>query len=191
MALKSIVKVSHLSNLSDARFCSGMGVELLGFAVIPGSEHYMPPEVFQEIRGWLAGPKIIAELYGISSSEQIREAIETYAPDQLELTWEEYRAFRKDLTLPCIVRCFDMSQIRSAGHDENIVLVLAQEETTCSEVDGIPYPVLVGIASLEHLNAKISEGCFAGYVLEGPAPTGAGITNYDELGDLLEALAED
>lgn len=190
MALKSIVKVSHLSNLSDARFCSGMGVELLGFAAIPGGEHYMDPAVFQEIRGWLAGPQIIAELYGILSASQIHDVVANYAPDYFELTWEDYSKYGKDLTLPCIVSFSDIADARTAGRDPGIAYAIVGEKTSGADIAGAPYPALLRIGSLNHLTVALSDGRFQGYVIEGPRQTQAGITSYDELGALLEALEE-
>ena len=31
--LKTLIKVSNINNLSDARYCAGMGVEMLGFSM--------------------------------------------------------------------------------------------------------------------------------------------------------------
>ncbi len=191
MALKSVVKVSNLSNLSDARFCSGMGVELLGFGVIPGTRHYMTPEVFHEIRGWLAGPQIVGELYGLSSIAQIDEAMETYAPDYFELTWDEYVTYGEYIKLPCIV---DISAAKAnvAFHDaENILYAITGESATCRDVEGVPYRTLIRTGSSEHLEEKLNAGCFSGFVLQGPAQTRAGVTGYDELGSLLEALEDE
>ena len=33
MGLKTLVKVSEVNNLSDARYCAGMGVEMIGFSL--------------------------------------------------------------------------------------------------------------------------------------------------------------
>jgi phosphoribosylanthranilate isomerase len=81
MPLKTIVKVGNISNLSDARYCAGMGVDMLGFRVIDGLPGYIAPQAFQEIRGWISGPKVVAEIYGIDRSDKIPHIVENYAPD--------------------------------------------------------------------------------------------------------------
>ncbi|MFM1835376.1 MAG: hypothetical protein RJA04_63, partial [Bacteroidota bacterium] len=48
--LKTLVKVSAITNLSDARYCAGMGVDLLGFPL-----GKISIDQFTEIRNWLAG----------------------------------------------------------------------------------------------------------------------------------------
>ena len=56
MALKTLVKVGKISNLSDAWYCAGMSVDMLGFTVIASQENYVSPELFREMRGWFYGP---------------------------------------------------------------------------------------------------------------------------------------
>ena len=191
MSLKSIVKVSHLSNLSDTRYCAGMGVELIGFGAIPGTEFYLEPGIFQDIRGWISGPRIVAELYGISSTRQIQSAIETYAPDYFELTFDEFKTFRNDLALPCIVYFPLTEEVKSAPATEGISHVIVDEQTSCSHIASVSLPILINVKSLEKLEQKLSEGCFQGFVLEGPRELRPGITNYDQLGAILEALEEE
>lgn len=190
MPLKTIVKVSHISNLSDARYCAGMGVDMVGFQVIPGTEHYMPPERFQDIRGWISGPGIVAEMYELNTAAQVVSVLETYAPDYLELTFTEFHKFCEHLPLPCIVHC-SVHEIASIKGNENIAYLLVDGDARCGEITGIRFPVLATIASLEQLNEKLSDGCFKGYVLEGPHEARPGVTNYEQLGSILEALEED
>ncbi len=191
MPLKSLVKVSHLSNLSDARYCAGMGVELLGFSAIPGADHYLTPRVFQDIRGWVAGPRIVAEIYGVESASTIESVLREYAPDYLELTYAEFERFENFLTLPCIVHDDALPAIRQDQKKPGIAYVVVDDHVTCAEVSSSPYTVLVKVSSLEKLNTLSAAGCFNGFVLEGPEDNRPGYTNYDELGEILEALEED
>jgi phosphoribosylanthranilate isomerase len=190
MPLKTTVKVSHISNLSDARYCAGMGVAMLGFQVIAGSEHYMPAERFQDIRGWISGPQIIAELYGVSRPGEIASVIETYAPDYLELTLTEFQNFEDNLPLPCIVH-LSRDEIASIKANEKIAYLLVSTDTHCEDIAGTGFDVLSKIASLAELNEKIPKQCFQGFVLEGPHELRPGVTNYEQLGNILEALEED
>jgi len=191
MPLKSLVKVSHLSNLSDARYCAGMGVEMLGFCVIPGTPHYLTPQVFQDIRGWVAGPRIVAEIYGLESVVEIDSLVREYAPDYLELSHTEFERFEDFLTLPCIVHVGDLSEINPGNKKPGIAYVIVDDDASCADVSSSHYPVLVKVASLEKLNALSAAGCFKGFVLSGPEDNRPGYTNYDELGEILEALDED
>lgn len=191
MPLKTTVKVSHISNLSDARYCAGMGVEMLGFRVIPGTGDYMPPNVFQDIRGWIAGPAIVAELYGLSDTEQIEEVIRKYSPDYFELTFDEYNSFREALPLPCMVYFPDAAQVTGVKQDEKISHALVDEHISCKDIEGSRIPVLIRITSPDALQQKLTAACFNGVVLEGPKEQRPGVTNYEQLGGILEALEED
>lgn len=192
MPLKTSVKVSHLSNLSDARYCAGMGVNMLGFGVIPGSPHYMTPQLFQDIRGWVAGPAIVAEVYGLSGQEtEIREIMQKYAPDYFELSLEEYRKFHTILPLPCIVDMAAVPEAATLPDDGKIAYVVVDGSCSCRDIAGFSNPVFVRIAGADQLRDKLGSGCFKGVVLEGPPEQRPGITNYDQLGEILEALEED
>src|SRR5688572_15531110 len=103
MPLKTLVKVGNITNLSDARYCAGMGVDMLGFRVIEGQENFVAPKLFQEIRGWVAGPKVVAELYGYSENLDFNLILKNYAPDFAEFTYAEYLKFRTVISMPCIV----------------------------------------------------------------------------------------
>lgn len=61
MALKTKVKINRITNLTDARYCSGMYVDVLGFSLEEGSPHYVSPSQFQEITGWISGADYAAE----------------------------------------------------------------------------------------------------------------------------------
>lgn len=191
MPLRTTVKVSHISNLSDARYCSGMGVQMLGFSVIPGAEHYLAPNLFQDIRGWIAGPRIVAELYGITSRDAIDAIVRAYAPDHFEMSFDEYKRFSKNLLLPCIVNFPDVKDVSRVLSDDHISHVIVDENTSCDAIDALPFPVLVKVSRPDQLQKILTEGCFKGVVLEGPKEQRPGITNYDQLGVILESLDED
>lgn len=191
MSLKTTVKVSHLSNLSDARYCAGMGVEMLGFGVIPGADNYMPPNVFQDIRGWVAGPSIVAELYGLSNDDEVREVVSKYAPDYFELSYEEYRKYHASLSLPCMVYFPDTGAAAAVADDRKITHAIVDSSQTCRDIQPCPVPVLIKVTTLSQLQDKLRSGCFKGVILEGPKEHRPGITNYEHLGSLLEDLEEE
>ena len=149
----------------------------------------MPPEIFQDIRGWLSGPKIVAELYGVSSAAQIDFIMLRYAPDYFELSYQEFQSVGKFLSLPCLVHFPDHSQIHKIN-DNRIRFAVADEDTQCGDITGSG-PVLVKVKDVDSLQKKLSEDCFKGFVLEAPRESRPGITSYDELGAILEALDVD
>ena len=96
--LKTQVKVSSIANLSDARYCAGMGVEWLGFPL-----QDITLERFTEIRNWLAGVQIVGE-FTKATAEQIREAVETYQPDVIEIDSSVSLVAIQSVDVPKILR---------------------------------------------------------------------------------------
>src|SRR6187402_1005196 len=115
MALKTFVKVGSITNLSDARYCAGMGADLLGFRVVEGHESYISPKQFQEIRGWVTGPKVVAEIYGITDAQTLTTILENYRPDFLELGVNEFNLLHT-LPLPFILSVKEHEQVVGLPH---------------------------------------------------------------------------
>ena len=53
MYLKYFVYVSSVNNLSDARYCSGMFVDYIGFNFDENSKNHITIEKFSEIKNWI------------------------------------------------------------------------------------------------------------------------------------------
>ncbi len=62
MSLKTVVKVGNITNLSDARYCAGMGVDMIGFCLDKDTPHFVDSKTAQEIAGWIAGVSIVGEI---------------------------------------------------------------------------------------------------------------------------------
>lgn len=61
MSLLTSVLVRGINNLSDARYCAGMGAERLSFVLDPALPGALTPEAVQEISGWVSGVELIGE----------------------------------------------------------------------------------------------------------------------------------
>ena len=84
MALKTKVKINRITNLTDARYCSGMYVDILGFCLEAGSAQYVSPTQFQEITGWISGIEYAGEFSDLDAY-----SIERLLADYPSLTWIE------------------------------------------------------------------------------------------------------
>ena len=82
--LATLVKISNVTNLSDARYCAGMGVDMLGFSMDKSSPDYVDPARFTEIRNWLAGVQIVGETTE-TDLDRIGELLGIYQPDLLQV----------------------------------------------------------------------------------------------------------
>ena len=61
MSLKYFVKVGNVNNLSDARYCSAMGVNQLGFKLNDLDNNSSKIDNIKEIIGWINGVDTVAE----------------------------------------------------------------------------------------------------------------------------------
>jgi phosphoribosylanthranilate isomerase len=84
MALKTKVKINRITNLTDARYCSGMYVDILGFCLEAGSAQYVSPTQFQEITGWISGIDYAGEFSDLDAY-----SIERLLGDYPSITWIE------------------------------------------------------------------------------------------------------
>ena len=80
MPLKTLVKVSTISNLSGTRYCAGMGVTMIGFSLDRQHTHYISPEQFKAITQWIKGVKLVGEL-GTTNPAIIQQALNQYTLD--------------------------------------------------------------------------------------------------------------
>ena len=193
MPLKTLVKVGNISNLSDARYCAGMGVDMLGFKVIEGEPNHLPARLFQKIRGWISGPKVVAEIYNIANDELLTDIITNYAPEYFELSYSEYKRLGKKLTLPSIVHItkVEATSIDLDTESENIAYLLIDEEAfgvvkECT----FPYPILLKVTGNKTLEEKLKETSVTGVALNGSAEERPGFKDYSDLSEILEALEE-
>lgn len=69
------VKAGKITNLTDARYFAAQNVEWMGFVLDPASPEALTSEQFNEIAGWIEGPKRIAEM-GFCEANDARHVIE-------------------------------------------------------------------------------------------------------------------
>ncbi|NJM26270.1 MAG: N-(5'-phosphoribosyl)anthranilate isomerase, partial [Bacteroidia bacterium] len=104
MALKVKVKVGNITNLSDARYCAGMGVDMLGFATIKGAAFHITADLYQQLRGWISGPSYVAQVAGLQNAGALAEIVEQFQPDYLEVDLPTLEIIGNATSLPLIVK---------------------------------------------------------------------------------------
>jgi phosphoribosylanthranilate isomerase len=188
MPLKTLVKVGSITNLSDARYCAGMGVDLLGFQVIETNKNYIAPALYQQIRGWVSGPKIVAEFQGLNNSTDIEGLLNTYMPDYAELTIEGYKLFRNRFNIPVIVNVEAAEVPLAVLESFSDVDYVITGNTFSKEI--FKGKVLARGDDKETLKLLLNTSKIDGVALEGSPEIRPGFKNYDNLADILEMLDE-
>lgn len=181
MALKTFVKVGSITNLTDARYCAGMGVDLLGFQVVEGQAHYIASKAFQEIRGWVTGPLVVAEIYGLTNAEMLASLLENYRPDYLEMGIAEWKLLTGKIDLPVILSL-------QPGEE---VPALIQPAFVISKTAGESFDCLFPAGNTQQAEAALHHNSIKGLALAGSAESKPGIKEYNELSEILEMLETD
>lgn len=203
----TLVKVSAITHLSDARYCAGMGVELLGFCIDESSENYVSPKKFAELRSWISGSKFVAETQQ-NDPITIKTALANYEVDFLQIDSPELLTLLDaELSIPLLLRVdcdahsYDSLHeiIASADGLADYVLLesatdqsLSEEWLTCIERLSVDYPILVGfgLRSPEIALDLLDQLPIEGIALHGSAEIRPGYKDYGTLMDILEALDE-
>jgi phosphoribosylanthranilate isomerase len=197
--LKTTIKVSNLNNLSDARYCAGMGVEMLGFSM-----DELDFDKFKEMRGWLAGVQIVGETNSKDISTII-DLVEKYQPDYLEVSdWEnviEIQRIGKPIILKIDFSTANLPSLFQAtkANVEYFILENSDEfgvvdDATLSQLDAwsFQFPILLGFGIKEsNANDLLEQTQLTGFALKGGNEIRPGITDNEELMNILEILETD
>lgn len=180
MPLKTLVKVGNITNLSDARYCAGMGVDFLGFQVISGQENYLPSKKYQEIRGWVTGPQAVAEIYGLKNLAELDAILEDYKPDYLEMGISELNLFTSS-PLPIIL---SLNEVTADGFKVNPSYLLLKKLTKTQ----YSVPILLDVESITEMESALANPVISGIALSGSAEIKPGLKDYELLAEILEQL---
>ena len=82
---KVFTKINAVTNLSDARYCAGMGVAFLGFCLDKSDPSYISPEQFKKITGWIQGVALVGELEE-KNKVSIQQISQQYMVDYIQLS---------------------------------------------------------------------------------------------------------
>ncbi|WP_179213310.1 phosphoribosylanthranilate isomerase [Ekhidna lutea] len=201
MALKTFVKISNISNLSDARYCAGMMVDVLGFNIDPTSDSQVSEEDFKEITEWVAGVKFAGEFHG-ADLNQIKESVKKYPVDYVEIHSLDLVEQVHLLGKPIIFRLSiedenELSKLKSnlSYLDELVKMVVVQSSnsTLTDQIDSqIGYyngnlKLLKGYGIAEDKNM----GNYPGLALEATEEDRPGYKDYGQIMDVLELIEED
>lgn len=190
MQPRPVVYVSRITNLSDARYCSGMGVDLLGYVVDPADPDYVSPETYQEFTGWISGPSRVIELgEAMLRKAEIREA---YAPDYLHITRSRLNEIPAGEWKLIVELAYpDLVKVQSEMKGRRDVAYLLVTDIPPDTMAGIPAPasILLGARSIPgSALAFLERTGAAGIALQGSREVAPGLKDYDHLSQVLEEL---
>lgn len=205
--LTRTVKISNVTNLSDARYCAGMGVEMLGFSIDEDSPNYISPKKFEDICSWLSGVILVAET-SQTDPENIIKTLSNYPVHSVQVEASALLNYlRSELNLPLILRIsvdtYEADEINSilSRFDGDVSHFLLESDNNAKLSDewiqvlgGLvkEYPILVGFGLENEYAVSALTNLFPtiGIALRGSEEIRPGYKDFGSMMDILEALEE-
>ncbi len=189
MSLKTKVKAGNITNLSDARYCAGMGVDWLGFPA-----NVIDPKTFEDITGWVSGPQFVLEVSGHSIPEEYH--IEVIQINGKELGSNTFSKARLIVTLA--LADWEASKELIRANKDRIEFLLVTHLTGDRQKDGDAIKVMseqsdvfIDLDSAPYSLDDILTFEIAGINISGNQELKPGLKDYAELADVLEQLEID
>ena len=197
MSLKYFVYVSSVSNLSDARYCSAMMVDYLGFDLDENSNNKISVDNITEISSWINGVKLVGEFNKSSCS---------YINKTLQKT--DFSLIQMDISNICVKLNFDYKNIivkikDLSEHNNSILPVLKynfceteiiiiekfnESNSMILEYLAKKYKVLINPLKSINETKEILEKYNLGLHLYGSDEIRPGFKDYDSLSSVLDEI---
>ena len=211
--LKTNVKASNITNLTDARYFAAWEVEWLGFNFEKGSEQYIAPQSMKAIKEWVEGVKFVGE-FPFASAEDIHAAVEALELDAVEVGMFTDISILEKLNNITVIKevviSNDVDETSLANHlqlyaphveyfllsfeksgttwemikNETSKISIAALEKFCDQ-----YKIILSInLSQDTLNDILAIPNLYGLNVKGGEEEKVGVKSFDELDEIFEAL---
>lgn len=196
MSLVTKVKVGNITNLSEARYCAGMGVDFLGF---PTGSSRLPVETFREIISWVSAPQFVLELEDrMYTGNEIDQLLIDYGVPCVECTSRHFAALSGLPTTPSVLPAIlaqEWDSVKGMIEDFNdqvvAIRVLPSPSADWAVISAISqrHLVLVDFEMVDDL--QLLAAGKIGISLSGTEEMKPGLKQYQHLADVLEKLEVD
>jgi phosphoribosylanthranilate isomerase len=178
MSLKITVGVGNITNLSEARYCAGMGVNYLCFPA-----ERIDPENYKAITGWINGPACMVD---ISKVENATNMLHSFAATGwlVNVSQLQQMKFVEDAIIFLDVRNCDLPREIDLSHVRHIVADAEQLPIFPMEMSN----KLLLAGDSKSLISKIEHKCITGIWLDGTEEDRPGLKDYSNLESILGQL---
>ncbi|QCR21861.1 hypothetical protein [Pontibacter sp. SGAir0037] len=206
MSLSTSVIVSGINNLSDARYCAGMGVDIVSFNLKLDSPQRVSSEELKEILGWVAGVKLAGQ-FERARPDVINEYASEFNLDYIQLDTPYLIDEIDEISCPVILKVYinkdtvesellEMLELYSSVVDSFLIYssdFTAIDETNTMLLKSIArsYPVYIGFGlTKDNIHTIMKTIKPKGIGLLGGNEIKPGLKDFDELQDILEEIEE-
>lgn len=194
MLQKTVLYVSRITNLSDARYCAGMGVDMLGYVVDPAHDDYVSPEQYQEMVGWISGPGRVIEI--TAPALDLAKIVSSYVPDAIHIPLDLIHQYAlPDMPLMIAIPFHNwqigLARIQQLKHHISHVIITGFIDND-PPVAFMPMPEKKLLLSLESASGPLvtllKKTNSDGFALRGSRELAPGLKDYEHLARVLEEL---
>ncbi len=208
--LKTKVKASSITNLTDARYFAAWEVEWLGFNLEAGSEDYIEPKNMKAIKEWVDGVKIVGE-FNLPDLETVKSAMEVLEIEQLQVgPFTDYNTLKsisellpvmqeivveKDTSLDSLRPVFDQNadlvEVFILNFDKNGIDWAFIQQNLLDELKELmqEHPILLSLNFDEsNIDEILEELKPLGINVKGGEEEKVGYKSYDELDEIFEKI---
>ena len=193
--LRLPVKVNSITNLTDARFCAGMGVEMLGFSMSENQARQIKTDKANGIIGWLSGVKVVSEFFFGENVEFLTENAASISSEIIEIDAVMYKSKSiPDFNLILRLTISEWQSVKSEIPND-VILHLMLEKTDlenqvsindiCTSRATFLNVSKLDLALLDSLLLKVMP---FGISIDGGNEISPGISEFDYLAEVLEYL---
>ncbi|MBI3234339.1 MAG: hypothetical protein HYZ42_09910 [Bacteroidetes bacterium] len=194
------IRLSHITNLTDARYAAAEGFDWLGFNFQQGTPNAISSLKAKEIIGWLAGPMYygkfngrdleeIKGIVGLLSLNAIEIPIETFDPELFQIV--DYIFLDIELNNENILtiqpRLQALEQLISNG---NIGLIVHGNQALNLSKSSTPFDRYMMVSTI-HEYLQMKDLNFSGIDLKGTDETKPGFSDWEQIADIVEVLKEE
>ena len=199
MSLKYFVHVSSINNLSDARYCSGMMVNSLGFDLDNYSKSKLPVENIKDICKWVNGVDFVGE-FNNSETNYINRVINKIDFNYISININntinnidfDHQKIIIVLPEPNLITSKTNNFLRDNFPDTRILIIdnLTKDSISNLELLSDNYEIIINPLETINSTKKILNKLDLGLLLKGSQEIKPGYKDYDSISDYLEAIDE-
>ena len=199
MSLKYFVHVSSINNLSDARYCSGMMVNSLGFDLDKESKTKLPLENINEICKWVNGVDFVGE-FNNSQSNYINQVINeldfNYISVNISNTIKSIDFDHQKIIIvlpePNLISPGTNNYLRDNFPESRTLIIdnLTKDSISKLELLTDNYEIIINPLETINITKSILNKFDLGLLLKGSQEIKPGYKDYDSISDYLDAIDE-
>lgn len=171
------LKISSITNLSDARYAAGVWANYIGFCCDPNNPNYIDPNKIKEIKSWVNGPEVVLE-FNNQPLEWIFDFCNEIKPNAIQLPLENFNQNLTDLNYKIIL---EVNNINENNIPNGISTLFCIDKEIAKYYTNKGYTVIYAI---NDLNENIKE--FNGIALTGQKEEKPGTRDQSSWTDFLD-----